>query len=167
MYSDPPYLRSARKSRRRYRHDYGDADHEALLGLLRDLPCAAMVSGYPSALYDELLGGWRSLSLRRARWKIENEAFNVLKQHGCQLEHSFGHGRETLASVLVVLNLLAFALHTACDLAEALWQQARQRLGTRCRLFEHLRTVTECQAFPDRSALMTLLATGGTAAQPP
>ena len=55
---------AARKSRRRYRHDYGDADHEALLGLLKDLPCAAMVSGYPSALYDELLGGWRSLSLQ-------------------------------------------------------------------------------------------------------
>ena len=103
----------------------------------------------------------------RARWKIENEAFNVLKQHGYHLEHSFGHGRETLASVLVVLNLLAFALHTACDLAEALWQQARKRLGTRCRLFEHLRTLTEYQAFPDWSAPMTLLATGGTAAQPP
>ncbi len=103
----------------------------------------------------------------RARWKIENETFNVLKQHGCHLEHNFGHGKDTLASVLVVLNLLAFALHTACELAEALWQQARQRLGTRYRLFEHLRTVTECQVFPSWTALMTLLATGGPAAQPP
>ena len=64
VYSDPPYLRSARKSPRRYRHDYEDADHAALLGLLKGLPCAAMVSGYPSALYDELLGGWRSASLQ-------------------------------------------------------------------------------------------------------
>ena len=64
VYSDPPYLRGARKSRRRYRHDYGDADHEALLGLLKGLPCAAMVSGYPSALYDELLRDWRSVSLQ-------------------------------------------------------------------------------------------------------
>ncbi len=31
------------------------ADHEQLLGLLKGLPCAAMVSGYPSALDDELL----------------------------------------------------------------------------------------------------------------
>ncbi len=103
----------------------------------------------------------------RARWKIENEAFNVLKQHGYHLEHNFGHGKDTLASVLVVLNLLAFALHTACDLAEALWRQARQRLGTRSRLFEHLRTVTEYQVFPNWNALMVLLATGGPAAQPP
>jgi len=64
VYSDPPYLHSTRKSGRRYRHDYADADHVALLELLRGLPCAAMVSGYPSALYDEGLGGWRSASLQ-------------------------------------------------------------------------------------------------------
>ena len=64
VYSDPPYLRSARKSSRRYRHDYEDADHAALLGRLMGLPCAVMVSGYPSALYDEWLRGWRSVSLQ-------------------------------------------------------------------------------------------------------
>ena len=64
VYSDPPYLHSTRKSARRYRFDYADADHEALLALLRSLPCAAMVSGYPSAFYDERLSDWRSLSLQ-------------------------------------------------------------------------------------------------------
>ena len=103
----------------------------------------------------------------RARWKIENETFNVLKQHGYHLEHNFGHGKDNLAAVLVVLNLLAFGLHAACELAEAQWQQARRRLGTRRRLFEHLRTVAEYQVFPSWNDLMTLLATGGTAAQPP
>ena len=103
----------------------------------------------------------------RARWKIENETFNVLKQHGYHLEHNFGHGNDTLAGVLVVLNLLAFSLHSACELAETLWQSARRRLGTRRRLFEHLRTVTEYQVFPDWNVLLSLLATGGTAAQPP
>ena len=103
----------------------------------------------------------------RARWKIENETFNVLKQHGYHLEHNFGHGKITLASVLVVLNLLAFALHTACELTESLWQQARQRLATRQRLFEHLRSITAYQAFPTWTALMTLLATGHAPPQPP
>ena len=103
----------------------------------------------------------------RARWKIENETFNVLKQHGYHLEHNFGHGKDTLAGVLVVLNLIAFALHAACELAESQWQQARQRLGARVRLFEHLRTITEYQVFPSWTALIDLLATGGTAAQPP
>ena len=70
--------------------------------------------------------------------------------------------------MLVILNLLAFSLHTACELAETLWQQqARVRLGARMRLFEHLRTVTEYHTFPDWNALMGLLANGGPAAQPP
>ncbi|MCY4361126.1 MAG: DNA methylase [Gammaproteobacteria bacterium] len=64
VYSDPPYLRSTRKSGRRYRHDYEEGDHEALLALLTGLPCAVMVSGYPSALYDERLCGWRCVSLQ-------------------------------------------------------------------------------------------------------
>jgi len=29
----------------------------------------------------------------RARWKIENESFNVLKSNGYHLEHNFGHGK--------------------------------------------------------------------------
>jgi hypothetical protein len=53
----------------------------------------------------------------RARWKIENETFNVLKTNGYNLEHNFGHGKETLASLLVTLNLLAFTFHTAAYLA--------------------------------------------------
>ena len=64
VYSDPPYLRSTRKSGRRYRHDYEEGDHDALLALLTGLPCAVMVSGYPSALYDERLCGWRCVSLQ-------------------------------------------------------------------------------------------------------
>lgn len=32
----------------------------------------------------------------RARWKIENETFNVLKTGDYHLEHNFGHGMETL-----------------------------------------------------------------------
>ncbi|WP_048710388.1 hypothetical protein [Microvirga massiliensis] len=31
----------------------------------------------------------------RARWKIENESFNVLKTKGYHLEHNFGHGTAT------------------------------------------------------------------------
>ena len=65
VYCDPPYLKSTRKgSRKRYRYDYEDADHEALLDLLITLPCAVMLSGYPSKMYDDRLSGWNSLSLQ-------------------------------------------------------------------------------------------------------
>src|SRR4051794_24863523 len=49
----------------------------------------------------------------RARWKIENESFNVLKNNGYNLEHNFGHGKSNLSAVFVSLNLLAFAFHSA------------------------------------------------------
>ena len=58
VYSDPPYLHATRRSARRYRFDYEEVDHVALLDLLKDLPCQVMVSGHPSALYDEMLAGW-------------------------------------------------------------------------------------------------------------
>ena len=74
----------------------------------------------------------------RARWKIENEKFNVLKNNGYNLEHNFGHGKKTLASMLVVFNLIAFAFHTACDLTEQAWQAAREALKTQKRFFQRL-----------------------------
>jgi len=57
----------------------------------------------------------------RARWKIENETFNVLKNNGYPLEHNFGHGKQHLAMTFAALNLLAFAIHTICDSGEKLW----------------------------------------------
>jgi site-specific DNA-adenine methylase len=64
IYSDPPYLQQMRTSGRRYRFDYEEADHIALLELLKRLPCHVILSGYPSALYDELLGDWHHLELQ-------------------------------------------------------------------------------------------------------
>jgi len=78
----------------------------------------------------------------RARWKIENETFNVLKTNGYNLEHNFGHGKKTLASVLVTLNLLAFAFHTVSQLCVLAWRNAMEARGARYRFFEHLRTIT-------------------------
>ncbi len=64
IYSDPPYLLKTRTSGRKYRFDYGEDDHIELLELLKQLPCNVILSGYPSALYEELLGGWSSLELQ-------------------------------------------------------------------------------------------------------
>jgi len=103
----------------------------------------------------------------RARWKIENETFNVLKNNGYNLEHNFGHGKDTLASLLVTLNLLAFAMHNACDLVEGSWQEGRQKVGTKMRLFEHIRTVTAYFVFPSWGSLLRTIRTGRPPPQPP
>jgi hypothetical protein len=103
------------------------------------------------------------VSCARARWKIENETFNVLKNNGYHLKHNFGHGQQTLSALLVILNMLAFTMHNACDAMEALWQQARKVCGARNRLFIHLWTISSYHLFPSWSSLMKTIIT----ARPP
>jgi hypothetical protein len=101
----------------------------------------------------------------RARWKIENETFNVLKTNGYNLGHNFGHGKHSLASVLVTLNLLAFAFHTAAYLAVLAWRTAVIARGVRYRFFEHLRTITAYVVFRDWDHLLQSIA--AAAVRPP
>jgi hypothetical protein len=46
----------------------------------------------------------------RARWKIENETFNTLKNQGYNLEHNYGHGEQHLATILAMLMMLHFLI---------------------------------------------------------
>jgi hypothetical protein len=94
----------------------------------------------------------------RARWKIENETFNVLKTKGYNIEHSFGHGKLNLAAILVTLNLLAFAIHTVCDIGDELWRSARQKLGSRSQFFNNLAAITTFLIFPSWQDLLQTLA---------
>ena len=57
LYCDPPYLRSTRSSGA-YRHEMTEDGHRALAGALRDVKASVVLSGYPSALYDEMYDGW-------------------------------------------------------------------------------------------------------------
>jgi hypothetical protein len=103
----------------------------------------------------------------RARWKIENETFNVLKTKGYNLEHSFGHGKQHLAAILVTLNLLAFAIHTVCDIGDELWRSAREKLGTRRRFFSNLEAITNFLIFPSWEDLLQTLAFAKPPPAPP
>ncbi len=94
----------------------------------------------------------------RARWKIENETFNVLKTGGYNLEHNFGHGKETLANLLATLNLLAFAFHAVSQIAVLAWKNAVAARGASYRFFEHLRTITAYVIFPDWHTLLVAIA---------
>jgi hypothetical protein len=94
----------------------------------------------------------------RARWKIENETFNVLKTNGYNLEHNFGHGKQTLASIFLIFNLLAFAFHTAAWLAVLTWRAAVAACGATYRFFENLRTVTAYFVFQDWPHLLQAIA---------
>jgi hypothetical protein len=72
----------------------------------------------------------------RARWKIENEHNNVLKNRGYHLEHNFGHGKQHLSSLLLTMNLLAFGLHTFMELGDESYRLIRAKLGARRTFFQ-------------------------------
>lgn len=103
----------------------------------------------------------------RARWKIENETFNVLKTRGYNLEHSFGHGKDNLAALLVTLNLLAFACHTVCDVAEEFWQRARTKVSSRAQFFQRMAAITSYLIFPSWDDLFQTLAFAKPPPRPP
>jgi DNA adenine methylase len=68
VYCDPPYLASTRSAQtKRFAGDYAveyasEAEHRALAEVLCATPAAVVLSGYPSALHEELYAGW---------WRLE------------------------------------------------------------------------------------------------
>ena len=107
------------------------------------------------------------VNVGRARWKIENESFNVLKTKGYNLEHNFGHGKQNLSAVLVTLNLLAFLFHTVAEFTEDLWRKALEIAGTRVRFFSKLREITVFVLFPSWQVLLETLTFKISLALPP
>lgn len=77
----------------------------------------------------------------RARWKIENETFNTLKNQGYHFEHNFGHGQNHLSVVFAMLMMLAFLVDQTQQLACRLFQAVLQKEGCRKRLWEHMRAL--------------------------
>jgi hypothetical protein len=74
------------------------------------------------------------MRIGRSRWKIENEHFNVHKNHGYELEPNYGHGKQTLAMVL-----LAFMAHGILERGDRLYQRCLATTSRRA-LWHTLRT---------------------------
>lgn len=58
FYLDPPYLPDARKSKRDYDLEMTADEHVELARLLHSIKGRAVISGYPSELYETLYGDW-------------------------------------------------------------------------------------------------------------
>ena len=84
--------------------------------------------------YDLMRGG-------RARWKLENDPFNTLKNHGDHFEHHFGHGEQHLAVVFAMLMLLAFLVDQAQQIACPLFQAVLRKEGWKTQMWEPVRAL--------------------------
>jgi Transposase DDE domain len=77
----------------------------------------------------------------RARWKIENETFNTLKNQGYNFEHNYGHGEQNLSVVFAMLMMLAFLVDQTQQWCCALFQAVWGKLGSKRLLWERMRAL--------------------------
>ena len=86
----------------------------------------------PRNVYSLMRGG-------RARWKIENETFNTLKNQGYNFEHNYGHGTQNLSVVFATIMMLAFLVDQTQQLCCALFRAVWTKLGSKRLLWERMR----------------------------
>jgi len=96
----------------------------------------------------------------RARWKVENETFNTLKNQGYHFEHNFGHGKNHLSVVFATLMMLAFLVDQVQLLGCALFQAVLDKKGSRKRLWEHMRALFKTLEFKSMEQLFKAILYG-------
>ncbi len=77
----------------------------------------------------------------RARWKIENETFNTLKNLGYNFEHNYGHGKKYLSTVFCMLMMLAFLIDQIQELCCPLYKKCRRFARTYYNLWASMATL--------------------------
>ena len=96
----------------------------------------------------------------RARWKIENETFNTLKNQGYHFEHNYGHGEKNLSVVFAMLMMLAFLVDQTQQLCCGLFQAVWAKLGSKRLLWERMRALFYDYAFTSMRQLFEALLYG-------
>ena len=96
----------------------------------------------------------------RARWKIENEPFNTLKNQGYHFEHNYGHGERYLSVVFAMLMMLACLVDQAQQLCCALFRAVWLKLGSKRLLWERMRALFYTSALTSMRQLFEALLYG-------
>ena len=93
----------------------------------------------------------------RARWRIENEVFNTLKNQGYEYGRNYGHGSRYLSSTLGAMTMLAFLVDQAQEQACRVFAEARARCRTKKGLWERMRAMVQTFRLPNWETMMALL----------
>jgi hypothetical protein len=129
------------------------ADGTTYFSWVTDLPLT------PDTVYTIMRGG-------RARWKIENETFNTLKNQGYHFEHNYGHGKKHLSVVFALLMMLAFLVDQVQQLCDPLFRAAWEKAGSKRQLWEDLRALFRTLVLASLRALYEALVVGFVKQQP-
>jgi Transposase DDE domain len=103
---------------------------------------------------------WDLMRGGRARWKIENETFNTLKNQGYHLEHNYGHGEQNLSVMLAMLMMLAFLVDQVQQLCCPLFRAAWAKMKTKCHLWDEIRHHFHTLRFASMAELLRALIRG-------
>src|SRR5438132_4910885 len=102
----------------------------------------------------------------RARWKIENETFNTLKNQGYNFEHNYGHGMKNLSVVFATVMMLAFLVDQTQQLCCALFRAVWAKLGSKRLLWERMRALFYTYQLDSMRALFEALFYGFEKSRP-
>jgi hypothetical protein len=102
----------------------------------------------------------------RARWKIENETFNTLKNQGYNFEHNYGHGKNHLSTNMAMIMFLAFLIDQAQQLCCKPFQTMRRYVYTYRTLWELLRSLIRIIVFKNFEELYKTIAEASVPSPP-
>lgn len=88
----------------------------------------------------------------RARWKIENETFNTLKNQGYNFEHNYGHGKKNLSNLLAAIMMMVFLIDQIQEMYNEIFTTILKATKTKKRLWDEFRAVfrfVELKSFDD------------------
>lgn len=94
----------------------------------------------------------------RARWKIENETFNTLKNQGYQFEHNFGHGQQNLCTNFALLMMLAFVIDQIQQRINRFFKAAIAQVKRLTRLWERIREIFDMVACNSMEIIYKIIA---------
>jgi hypothetical protein len=96
----------------------------------------------------------------RARWRIENETFNTLKNKGYHFEHNFGHGYQNLSVNFALLMMLAFLVDQTQEICCKLFQAALSKAERKKYLWNKIRSLFDVLIFDSWEMLLNAIAFG-------
>lgn len=147
-----------------------NASHEdVLVNLLEYLEVNGQVTKRFCWVTDIALSAenvYRIMRAGRARWKIENETFNTLKNQGYHLEHNYGLGTQYLSMVFVKIMMLAFLVDQIQQLCCPLFQAVLKKSRSKRNLWESMRSLFLCLKLESMEMLYRALLHGFIRCEP-
>jgi Transposase DDE domain len=94
----------------------------------------------------------------RARWKIENETFNTLKNLGYHFEHNYGHGDDHLSTTFAYLMLLAFYIDQFIQACSRTFAKLEEAIITKIKLWSTIKAVFQTTKCPSMNFIYQTVA---------